>query len=222
MAKWQGRSLKKTSGGRKWPSRMKRKYEMGRESANTKVGEKKKDKISIRGNGKKSKLLSANSANVTDLKTGESAKTKILTVLENPADPHLARRNIITKGAIIETEVGKAKVTSRPGQEGSINAVLEEGDLKKEKEKKEKAEESRKETQKKLRKNLRKSPKRRNQRIKKIRTKKTKKRRKIQANPKNQNQRITNKIPKSFHRQSDLKFDLSFISSKMNQAGKSI
>lgn len=142
MAKWQGRSLKKTSGGRKWPSRMKRKYEMGRESANTKVGEKKKDKISIRGNGKKSKLLSANSANVTDLKTGESAKTKILTVLENPADPHLARRNIITKGAIIETEVGKAKVTSRPGQEGSINAVLEEGDLKKEKEKKEKAEES--------------------------------------------------------------------------------
>lgn len=129
---------------------MKRKYEMGRESANTKVGEKKKAEISIRGNGKKSKLLSVNSANVTDLKTGESVKTKIITVLENPADPHLARRNIITKGAIIETEAGKAKVTSRPGQEGSVNAVLEEGDLKKEKEEKptqEDTEEIKKETE---------------------------------------------------------------------------
>ena len=36
----------------------------------------------------------------------------------------LVRRNIITKGSIVETKLGKAKVTCRPGQEGSVNGVL--------------------------------------------------------------------------------------------------
>lgn len=129
MAKWQGRSLKKPSGGRKWPSRGKRKYELGRESVRTRIGEKRKAEISVRGRGKKSKLLSISSVNITDPETGKSAKAEIYSVLENPADPHLARRNIITKGAVIETELGKAQVTGRPGQEEALNAVLIEGDL---------------------------------------------------------------------------------------------
>ncbi len=129
MAKWQGRSLTKGSSGRIWPSRKKRKYELGRESIDTEVGEKKKKEISVRGKGKKSRLLSIDVANVTDPEAGESKKSKIKSVLENPADPNLARRNIITKGAIIETEAGKARVTSRPGQENNLNAVLIEGDL---------------------------------------------------------------------------------------------
>ncbi len=57
-------------------------------------------------------------------KDGKTTKTKIKNVVDNPADKHLARRNIMTKGAIIETEHGKAKITSRPGQDGVINAVL--------------------------------------------------------------------------------------------------
>ncbi len=129
MAKWQGRSLKKPSSGRRWASRKKRKYELGRESANTKIGAKRKVKISTRGKGSKTRLLSINSANITNPETGESLKAEIHSVLENPADPNLARRNIITKGAVIDTEVGKARVTSRPGQEETLNAVLLEGDL---------------------------------------------------------------------------------------------
>ena len=35
-------------------------------------------------------------------------------------------RGIITKGALIETELGKAIVTSRPGQDGVVNALLVE------------------------------------------------------------------------------------------------
>ena len=147
MAKWQGRSLKKGSSGRIWPSRKKRKYELGRESADTKIGEKKKKEISARGDTSKSKLLSIDTVNVTDTETGKSAKTKINTVLENPADPHLARRNIITKGAIIETEVGKVKITSRPGQEGVLNGVLIEGDLEKSEKKEEPEEETADETE---------------------------------------------------------------------------
>lgn len=135
MAKWQGKSLKKGSGGRKWLSHKKRKYELGRESADTKIGGKKKTQISVRGTGSKSKLLSINTVNITDPDTGKSTKGEINSVLENPADPHLARRNIITKGAVINTSIGKARVTSRPGQEGALNAVLIEGNLEEESEK---------------------------------------------------------------------------------------
>ncbi|KXB06013.1 hypothetical protein AKJ53_01580 [candidate division MSBL1 archaeon SCGC-AAA382F02] len=141
MAKWQGKSLKKGSGGRKWLSHKKRKYELGRESADTKIGEKKKTQISVRGTGSKSKLLSINTVNITDPDTGKSTKGEINSVLENPADPHLARRNIITKGAVIDTSMGKARVTSRPGQEGALNAVLIEGNLEEEKETEENSEE---------------------------------------------------------------------------------
>lgn len=129
MAKWQGRSLKKGSGGRLWPSRKKRKYELGRETPDTTIGEKKKVEISVRGQGTKSRLRSIKTANVTDPETGKSKKCEIYDVVENPADPNLARRNIITKGTIIEIDDGKARVTSRPGQEESLNAVLIEGDL---------------------------------------------------------------------------------------------
>ena len=51
-------------------------------------------------------------------------KLKITAVVENPANRHFVRRNIITKGTVIETEKGKARITSRPGQEGVINAIL--------------------------------------------------------------------------------------------------
>ena len=47
-----------------------------------------------------------------------------MNVIENPSNPHLVRRNILTKGAVVETKLGKAKVTSRPGQEGTLNGVL--------------------------------------------------------------------------------------------------
>jgi small subunit ribosomal protein S8e len=69
-------------------------------------------------------LLTVDVANVIDPRTGQATKAKILTVSENPADPHFVRRNVLTKGAIIETELGRARVTSRPGQAGTIDAVL--------------------------------------------------------------------------------------------------
>ena len=61
---------------------------------------------------------------LTNPKSGKSSSTKIVEVVENSANPNYVRQNIITKGSIIETEKGKAKVTSRPGQHGVVNAVL--------------------------------------------------------------------------------------------------
>ena len=51
-------------------------------------------------------------------------KTKIIRVLENPTNNDYQRRGVITKGAIIETEDGKCKVVSRPGQDGVVNGIL--------------------------------------------------------------------------------------------------
>ncbi|MFN4133695.1 MAG: 30S ribosomal protein S8e [Candidatus Hadarchaeales archaeon] len=124
MGRWQGRSDKKQTGGRIWPRRGKRKREMGREFIEVKIAQVKKVKLRGYGGGRKTVLYSSDIANVADPKTGRITKAKILTVVGNPADPHFVRRNVITKGAIIQTEAGRAKVTSRPGQEGVINAVL--------------------------------------------------------------------------------------------------
>lgn len=124
MAKWQGRSRKKPSGGRTWPRRKKRKYELGRESAETKIGPSKQVQVAARGSGRKLRLLAADEANVTILESGETKKAKIISVLENPANPHFVRRNIVTKGAVVETELGRVRITGRPGQDGTVNAVL--------------------------------------------------------------------------------------------------
>jgi len=61
---------------------------------------------------------------VTDSLMGKTSIADIETVELNGANRNYVRRNIITKGAIIQTTLGKAKVTNRPGQDGSINAVL--------------------------------------------------------------------------------------------------
>jgi small subunit ribosomal protein S8e len=68
--------------------------------------------------------MKADTANVLDPKTKKAAKSKIVTVKSNPADPNYVQRNILNKGAVIQTEAGLAKVTSRPGQDGIVNATL--------------------------------------------------------------------------------------------------
>ena len=124
MAISQARSKKSPTGSRYRDWRKKKQFELGRTATLTKVGEKKAKTIRTLGGSHKSLLLSNNTANVFNQKTKKSNKTKIITILENPANRNFVRRNIITKGCIIETELGKARVTSRPGQEETINAVL--------------------------------------------------------------------------------------------------
>ncbi|HDM22484.1 MAG TPA: 30S ribosomal protein S8e [Methanomicrobia archaeon] len=122
MGIYQGRSRRKKTGGKYIRSRGKRKYEMGREPIFTKIGEEKKKIIRVMGGNRKIKLKSALYANIS---TPEGIKkVKILNVEENKANKQFTRRNILTKGAIIQTEIGKARITSRPGQHGVVNGVL--------------------------------------------------------------------------------------------------
>lgn len=122
--RWQGKSGKKVTGGRLAPARGKRNFENGRDSADTVIGASKSKRIAAMGGNQKFRALKRDVACLSDPVTGQTKKARIETVLANPADINYVRRNIITKGAIIRTEFGEARVQSRPGQDGTVNAVL--------------------------------------------------------------------------------------------------
>ena len=118
----QGRSLRKRTGGRRRPKRDRRKHELGNQPTETTVGDQKLKAVDARGTQTKIRAIASDTATVaTDDGT---VAAEILDVVENPADPNYARRNIITRGAVVETSEGEARVTSRPGQDGQVNAVL--------------------------------------------------------------------------------------------------
>ena len=124
MALWQGKSRRKPTGGRRVPSASKRKFEIGREKQYTKLGAESLKQYRGAGGNVKVGMLAAEFANVIDKKTNTVKKVKIVNVKANPADPNYIQRNILNKGATIETEIGDAVVTSRPGQDGAVNAIL--------------------------------------------------------------------------------------------------
>jgi len=115
---------RKPSGGRKTAYRGRRKYERGSSAAETLLKETYRAKRRVRGGGVKVLLYSGNTVQLSDLKTGKTYTSKILRVAKNPANVDYDRRRIITKGTLLETEHGLVKVTSRPGQNGVINAVI--------------------------------------------------------------------------------------------------
>jgi len=120
----QHRSYKKPTGARYVASRGKRQYETGRLPTMTKLGERKVREVRNRGGSSKTIMIAADTINLLDPKTKKCVKAKVKNVIENPANRHFVRRNIMTKGTIVETDKGKARITNRPGQEGTINAVL--------------------------------------------------------------------------------------------------
>jgi len=122
--KVQNISKRKPTGGRYKNVRTKRMKQMGREPMLTKLSDIKKKVIRTIGGNKKRKIEAVNVVNLYDPKSKKTSVEKIKSVVENPANRHFVRRNIITKGTIVETSKGKARITSRPGQEGSLNAVL--------------------------------------------------------------------------------------------------
>ncbi|MFC5279986.1 30S ribosomal protein S8e [Halorubrum rubrum] len=118
----QGRSTRKRTGGRLKHASNKKRHQLGREPAETTVGETRVQYIDSRGNERKVRALATNVAQVAD--GDEVVEADIEDVVENPSNVNYVRRNIVTKGAVIETSEGRARVTSRPGQTGQVNAVL--------------------------------------------------------------------------------------------------
>ena len=125
MSVWHGSLRKrKRTGGRKRAYRVKRNFEKGTFPAETILGEPKRRPVRGHGGNVRIKTLRDKFACVTDPKSGKTDKTEILRVIRNRANVDYDRRGVITKGAEIETSLGVARVTSRPGSDGVINAVL--------------------------------------------------------------------------------------------------
>ena len=113
----------KITGGRRVPLRVRRKYETDRYPNEPTNGAQVTVTRRIRGNNKKTALKTIDFVN---LATGKDKvkKTKIIKVLDNATNNDYKRRGIITKGAILETQEGKCRVISKPGQNGIVNAIL--------------------------------------------------------------------------------------------------
>jgi len=122
---WHDRLTKrKKTGGKKRAFRTHRVYEQGRQPVETLFGETQRKEVKGISRISKIKLVKANYVNVSNPETGTTERQKILDVVSNPAKADYNRRGVITKGTIIRTEKGLAKIVSRPGQDGSLSAVV--------------------------------------------------------------------------------------------------
>lgn len=135
MVEWHGKSgTKRTgSGGRRMSirARDKKLTQKGGLAALTRIESVEKNEVERKvgiGNTSKNRVMKAKHINVLDPQTNKYSKMEVVSVKENMGNRDFARRNIITKNALVEVKSGdktvKVRVVSRPGQNGSINAIL--------------------------------------------------------------------------------------------------
>ena len=116
------KSGRKASGGRYIKPKKRKLTGRQKQTRTVKIGET-KTKL-LHGRGNTTKLVSFLNNVVNLMAKGKAKKTTIKNVTETPSNIFLARQNILVKGAIIETELGRAKITNRPSQEGNVQATL--------------------------------------------------------------------------------------------------
>ncbi|KXN74807.1 ribosomal protein S8e [Conidiobolus coronatus NRRL 28638] len=99
-------SLHKRShtGARKSQYRMKRKFELGRQAANTKLGAKRIHSIRVRGGNTKHRALRLDTGNFSWGSEAISRKTRVVAVSYNASNNELVRTNTLVKGAIIQID----------------------------------------------------------------------------------------------------------------------
>jgi small subunit ribosomal protein S8e len=119
MTKWMKHSKRKATGGIRQEGRKNKRYARAKDFIPTRIGERVVKVKRVMGGNEKRLLTKIDKINISGKGVGE-----IKSVVESKADTHFVRRNIITKGVIVETSLGKARVTSRPGQHGVVNGVL--------------------------------------------------------------------------------------------------
>ena len=124
MARDQTRSKRRFTSKKYKHFRKKRKRELSRPTIDPLVGPEKRKKQRTLGGNFKLRLFSTQVINVTDISTNKTSKVRIMGFESNAASKDLNRRHVLTKGAIVETELGNVRVTSRPGQHGVLNGVL--------------------------------------------------------------------------------------------------
>jgi len=112
----------KITGGRRHVLRSRRKYEIDRFPNEALIGDQITITRKVRGKNIKTSVKTIDSVNLAI--DSKIKRVKIIKVLENATNNDYQRRGVISKGAILETEEGKCRVVSRPGQHGTVNAIL--------------------------------------------------------------------------------------------------
>ncbi len=122
MAQWKTRSGRTATGAKTSSKRKRRIFERGLRFLEARIGPGNIKTVRTRGGSVKRKIVSEEKISVSD--KGKTKVTKILSVEENPANLHYVRRNVLTKGAVVKTEMGRVRITTRPGQQGTLNGKL--------------------------------------------------------------------------------------------------
>ena len=126
MGVWQIKSKRKLTGGLITATVPKRKHSTGSNFLKATIGAIKTKVVRTKGGNTKAKIVTANAVNITDKKTGKTKSVAIESVVENKANKHFIRQNLLTKGAIVKTASGNVKITSRPTQHGVVNGIIVE------------------------------------------------------------------------------------------------
>lgn len=114
---------RKVSGGRKVALRGRRKFEIDRYPNEATLGPLDIVSRKVRGRNIKTAFKDVDFANITDPASNKTIRAKIIRVSKNNANKDYERRGVISKGTVLETEAGPARVLSRPGQHGTVNAI---------------------------------------------------------------------------------------------------
>src|SRR3989344_8296906 len=104
------KTRRKITGGKYIQRRKKKLYERAGQPRIVKLGNEKRKTMRVRGGNKKTFLLVAKQINVLD--KNKIKKVEIKNVLETPSNKFLARQDILTKGTIVQTDLGKVRITN--------------------------------------------------------------------------------------------------------------
>jgi len=98
------RHKRRATGGKRKAYRKKRKFEMGRPPANTKMGEKRIHLVRTRGGATKYRALRLETGNFSWGSESVTRKSRILGVVYNASNNELVRTNTLVKNAIIQID----------------------------------------------------------------------------------------------------------------------
>jgi len=98
------RHKRSPTGAQRAHYRKKRKFELGRQSANTKLGVKRIHTVRVRGGNLKYRALRLESGNFAWGSEHVTRKTRLIGVVYNSSNNELVRTNTLVKGAIIQVD----------------------------------------------------------------------------------------------------------------------
>eukprot|EP00299_Pterocystis_sp_00344_P011312 c5249_g1_i2.p1 GENE.c5249_g1_i2~~c5249_g1_i2.p1 ORF type:complete len:209 (-),score=43.42 c5249_g1_i2:56-682(-) len=98
------RHKRRATGGKRPIHQKKRKYELGRQAALTKLGPKRVNLVRVRGGNLKHKALRLDTGNFSWGSEVSTHKTRILNVVYNASNNELVRTNTIVKGCIVQID----------------------------------------------------------------------------------------------------------------------